>query len=102
MGTGFGVGVLRDRGPAVLGGHLPADLGEGAVYLVSVGVGVLLCAVAERGGFAVSLAGAGAAVVLSGAFFLVQRRFGGIWAEPLPYAALLGAWGLWELRPGRG
>lgn len=85
-----------------LGGHLPRGLDEGAVYIVGLGVGVLLCAVAERGGFAVSLSGAGAAVVLAGAVFLLQRREHGLWERPASYAALLAVWGVWELRPGRG
>lgn len=93
----FGVGDLL-----YLGGHLPRGLDEGAVYIVALGIGVLLCAVAERGGFAVSLVGAGAAVLLAGGFFLLQRRFHGLWEESATYAGLLALWGVWELRPGRG
>jgi len=92
----FGVGDLL-----YLGGHLPRGLDEGAVYIVSLGLGVLLCAVAERGGFAVSLAGAGSAVLLAGSFFLAQRRFHGLWETSATYAGLLALWGVWELRPGR-
>jgi len=93
----FGGGALL-----YLGGHLPRGVQEAPAYLVAAGVGVLLCALAQRADFAVDLSGAGAAILAEGVLFALQRRYGGVWSKPDLYAGLLAAWGLWEIRPGRG
>jgi hypothetical protein len=88
--TGFGAGVgLTVGGP--LGGELFAP-----VVLTAVGAGAVLAALVPR----VSGLSIAAAVLLSGAFFLLSERGPvEVFRSPLVYGALLALWGVWEMRP---
>lgn len=91
--TGLGVGaVLTVDGP--LGGELFAP-----VVLMAVGVGAVVAMLLPRAGVEVSGLSVAAAVLLSGAFFLLTERGPELFSYVAFYGALLALWGLWELRP---
>jgi hypothetical protein len=94
--TGFGLGaVLTVDGP--LGGELFSP-----VVLTMVGLGAVLAMLLPRLGIGVDGLSVAAAVLLSGVFFLLSERGPTeVFRSVLVYAALLAAWGLWELRPAR-
>lgn len=94
--SGFGLGaVLTVAGP--LGGELFSP-----VVLTAVGAGAVLAMLLPRLGIAVDGLSVASAVLLSGVFFLLSERGPTeVFRSVLVYAALLAAWGLWELRPDR-
>jgi hypothetical protein len=91
--TGWGLVVLaRAEGVAL------EDYRESAVFLVAFGVAAVIAALLARSGFAIDLLGVAVTILAAGLFYLLEQEvdaLGNAWT----YAALLAAWGAWELRP---
>lgn len=95
--TSFGVGVLLGAYGAV------SDANALPVAVFAIGVGATLAAAARYAGFAVTVLSLALSVLLLGVFLLLTFTWApGLFDNGWAYGALLGGWGLWELRPGGG
>ncbi len=70
-----------------------------AAFLVAFGIGVVVCALLERRGFAIDALSVGVTLLVSGVFLTAEVYVPSVTGNIWPYAALLAAVGLWELRP---
>lgn len=98
MVTGWGIAVLLVSEEVVGMQYGPA------AFLLGLGIGGVLAAVAhQRGLISVSPLGVAATVALAGLFLAAEIRGldNVVAGNVYPYAILLAIWGAWELRPGR-
>ncbi len=98
--TSVGLGAalwLRD-------GRMPDSFQFLALAVMALGLGGVLAALlGQVRGFAVSPMSVALPVLLFGAFALLEQQMVSPFAgQTWVYAALLAAWGAWELRPARG
>lgn len=72
---------------------------DAAAALTGLGVGVLVAALLPRVGIPVSPLGIAVPAVLVGVFALLVAHGPTIFSRGWLYGALIGLWGVWELRP---